>query len=309
MPEPARRGVAREVGRVGDYIVEQSAAAADALAPVIAAIVSAMRSAKTAAQAVKKADKAIDAFSDDDAIGDAIFVAMAMADMAGQLAARVNASGRIELDEKSVPLLDRPWIEALEEFRARGIVTPDELSKMLATYADRSVEARALMLRRIQDEVRSKLDAAIAEGQTIGQWVDALESGKESLGITLDDPAYLETVFRTNVQSAYGAGRFRALTDPDVIAQRPYVQYRTTGDDFVRPSHALLDGKIFRADDPTWHAIAPPNGFNCRCSFVSLSQEDFDAERASVSKSVPKGAEPDPGFDGPPVRNIERPML
>lgn len=243
-----------------------------------------------------------------------MFVPMAMSDMAGQLMVRSSETSRIVLsaDTESLAFLDRPWIEALDEFRARGVVKPDELRRLLAIYAQRSVEARELLLRRVQRVVREKLEAAIAEGRTIDQWVDDLESERETLGITLDDPAYLETVFRTNVQSAYGAGRFRALTDPDVQSRRPYVQYRTVGDAFVRPSHALLDGKIYKVDDPTWHVIAPPNGFNCRCSTISLSEDAYQEERASgrgISRKIPKGAEPDEGFDGPPVRIVEKSML
>lgn len=110
------------------------------------------------------------------------------------------------------------------------------------------------------------------------------------------------TVFRTNVQAAYGAGRFRAMTDPAVIEARPFVEYRTVGDALVRPSHAILAGTCYHSASATWHRIAPPGGFRCRCSMVTLSRDE--AKGREILGEIPAGGEPDPGFDGPPVARL-----
>nr|WP_237150649.1 MULTISPECIES: phage minor head protein [unclassified Pseudomonas] len=36
--------------------------------------------------------------------------------------------------------------------------------------------------------------------------------------------------------------------------------------------HSALHGQIFRHDDPIWATIYPPNGFNCRCRVIALSE-------------------------------------
>jgi SPP1 gp7 family putative phage head morphogenesis protein len=47
-----------------------------------------------------------------------------------------------------------------------------------------------------------------------------------------------------------------------------YLQYRTAGDDKVRPEHAALNGVTLPMSDPFWDEYYPPNGWNCRCNVV-----------------------------------------
>lgn len=67
----------------------------------------------------------------------------------------------------------------------------------------------------------------------------------------------------------------------------PYWEYKTVGDDKVRPEHQLLEGIILPANDPRWKEIWPPNGWKCRCYIIPrLAAEvkgiDFEAMRARV---------------------------
>jgi len=69
----------------------------------------------------------------------------------------------------------------------------------------------------------------------------------------------------------------------------PYWEYKTAGDDRVRPSHRMLEGIILPANDPRWDKIWPPNGWKCRGYVVPrLASEvvgvDFDAMRARVDE-------------------------
>ncbi|EDQ9668108.1 TPA: phage head morphogenesis protein [Salmonella enterica] len=89
-------------------------------------------------------------------------------------------------------------------------------------------------------------------------------------------PRRLETIFRTNMQSAYMAGRWRQQMA--TVGTHPYLQYVAVMDRRTRPSHAALDGRIFRYDDPGWGAFYPPNGYNCRCRVRALTPEQAEAE-------------------------------
>lgn len=93
----------------------------------------------------------------------------------------------------------------------------------------------------------------------------------------------LKTIFQTNMQSAYMAGRWRELSEQ--TGTRPYWQYVAVRDAQTRPSHEALHGKVFRWDDPIWKVIWPPNGYNCRCSVRALSERDLQRRGLTVSSS------------------------
>jgi len=67
----------------------------------------------------------------------------------------------------------------------------------------------------------------------------------------------------------------------------PYWEYRTVGDDKVRPEHAKLNGIILLAIDPRWLKIWPPNGWKCRCYVIprmahEVKDIDMDEMKARV---------------------------
>lgn len=69
------------------------------------------------------------------------------------------------------------------------------------------------------------------------------------------------------------------MTDGDEY----YLQYRTTGDERVRESHAALDGITLPPSDPFWRSYLPPNGWRCRCDAVQVLRDDYpmsDPDRA-----------------------------
>lgn len=67
-----------------------------------------------------------------------------------------------------------------------------------------------------------------------------------------------------------------AISMVENIKDRPYWMYNAVLDSRTRPSHRALHGKVFRADDPIWDKIYPPNGWNCRCTVIPLDQEDLN---------------------------------
>lgn len=56
-----------------------------------------------------------------------------------------------------------------------------------------------------------------------------------------------------------------------------YLQYRTAGDDKVRPEHAALHGVTLPMSDPFWDEYYPPNGWNCRCTVVQVLKDKYPA--------------------------------
>jgi len=119
--------------------------------------------------------------------------------------------------------------------------------------------------------------------------------------------AYAAQVFQTNIASAYTAGRFAQVEDPDVAHAIGAFRYTTAGDIDVRDNHAAADGMIAAPGDPVWTKMRPPAGFNCRCGLDLMSWPELrrmglvDRPGHVRTGRVPPGAFPDPGFKMGPL--------
>ncbi len=144
-------------------------------------------------------------------------------------------------------------------------------------YAKAFTVAKLARLGILQD-IRNAVETALKEGQTEAWFRKELEDTLKKKGwwgkqvdvdpVTLEAQLYqagstrrLQTIYRTNLQTAYMAGRQRQF-DAEA-ARAPFVQYLAVRDSRTRPAHAALHGKVFRLDDPAVDVISAPNGFNC----------------------------------------------
>ena len=91
--------------------------------------------------------------------------------------------------------------------------------------------------------------------------------------ITLGSPRRLQTIYQTNLQSAYMAGHYKQ--NMENAQDRPWWEYSAVMDRRTRPAHAALNGLTFRFDDPFWDSHHPPQGFNCRCSVRTFDDEQL----------------------------------
>jgi len=129
----------------------------------------------------------------------------------------------------------------------------------------------------------------------------------------LGSPRRLQIIFDTNMRTSYAAGRWARFQRTK--ADRPYLMYSAVLDNRTRPQHRAWHGTTLPIDDPWWQTHFPPNGWNCRCTVVSLSEEqharmhaagqiktqapptemvEFRNNRTGEIATVPKGI--DPGF-------------
>jgi SPP1 gp7 family putative phage head morphogenesis protein len=110
------------------------------------------------------------------------------------------------------------------------------------------------------------------------------------------NPSHVENIFRTNVMGAYGAGRHAEMTQPAVLAARPYWQVLGVDDARTRETHRAAHGKVFRANDPGWKTAYPPFGYMCRCRVVSRSEADLTRLGLTVATWAGVSGLPDSGF-------------
>ncbi|WP_375588102.1 phage minor head protein [Hoeflea alexandrii] len=81
-----------------------------------------------------------------------------------------------------------------------------------------------------------------------------------------------QTIFETNLRTAYAAGRYAQMSAPDTLAAFPYWQYNHSGAVHPRVDHKAWDGLCLAADDPFWQTNYPPNGFRCGCFVTPVSR-------------------------------------
>jgi len=110
-----------------------------------------------------------------------------------------------------------------------------------------------------------------------------ISDGEETVTIKLGSPWRLKTIYRTNIQTSYMAGRYKEQIDN--TENRPYFQYVAVMDRRTRPSHAMLNGRVFRYDDEFWNSFYPPNGWGCRCRVRALSDENLKNRNLDVDSS------------------------
>jgi SPP1 gp7 family putative phage head morphogenesis protein len=94
-------------------------------------------------------------------------------------------------------------------------------------------------------------------------------------------PWHLDTITRTNLQSAFSKGRYIEQRNSD----NPYWQYMATLDGRETELCHSLDGQVFRKNDAFWGHYYPPNHFNCRSTVVTLDEDTLKEEGLEVEQS------------------------
>lgn len=167
------------------------------------------------------------------------------------------------------PDWDVKWNEAQAKARAvAGIHRQDIVGEFHAAMYEAAKSGKSFEAWR--DEVQGRLKAHDWHLLKDGDIVDGDTGEVLGRGITKHR---METIFRTQMQSAYMAGHWQAFEEGRDDA--PWLQYSAILDSRTRQSHAAAHGAVYHIDDPFWDYFYPPNGFNCRCTVRALSDGDL----------------------------------
>jgi SPP1 gp7 family putative phage head morphogenesis protein len=187
--------------------------------------------------------------------------------------------------------------EAEAWFDARFPLTKD-LKEQLGIYAGRRAWTIAGVAQLdIVTEVFESLQRAIVNGTPLGEWKRDIRArigerwGKQT-------SSRLETIFRTNVQTAYNRGRWVQMKDPAVVRLRPYWMFDALLDTRTTPICKERNGTVLKQEDTWWQSNVPPLHHRCRSSIRSLTPEA--AKRRGGNGQPPKADPPDAGFGEEP---------
>lgn len=192
--------------------------------------------------------------------------------------------------------------EAADYFKERVPVTASQFYKISEQYRSLAFTVSGYTKAHILKKFYDELQTALEDGTTLSQFRSNMNEFLEANGYEGLDPLQADNIFRTNIQTAYNVGHYQKMTDPTVMKLRPYWQYDAVNDSHTRPSHLMMDGKVFPADSPVWDTWYPPNGFRCRCKVRTLSQRQVEQRGLTVEAAAPSALRPDPQFDTNPAK-------
>jgi SPP1 gp7 family putative phage head morphogenesis protein len=199
--------------------------------------------------------------------------------------------------------------EALAWFRARVAVTPEEFRSLTETARRRAFTVSGVNQLDLINEVVAALDQAVEKGIDFAEFRELIgEKLEAAWGDDVLNPAWrLENIYRTNVQSAYSAGRYKQQTDPDVLRARPFWLYDAVLDSNTSAICRGLNGTLLPADHPRWSEIYPPNHFGgCRSAVRSLTAAAAERRGGATGEPTQK---PDAAFAHAPALDDYEPDL
>lgn len=182
---------------------------------------------------------------------------------------RENKGLAASLDVKLSPALELSTFGNVVEFlRKRRGVNLTELKQQYDTLAFQIVSG---VSDDITNDITTTVDDLISNGAHVREAKQVMAAKFAEYGIKPSSKSNLETIFRTQSQITFAAGKYEVENnDPDIADILWGYRYVTVGDDRVRPTHAALDGVTLPKDDPFWNTLYPPNGYNCRCQAIPL---------------------------------------
>lgn len=191
--------------------------------------------------------------------------------------------------------------EAIAWFQRRFPVTEAVLAALGEYAGERAWTVAGIAQLDVVLDVFRSIEQAIANGTPLDEW-------KQEMGEKLfaawgkRDSARVETIFLTNVQKAYNAGRWRQVKDPLVVKARPFLGYDAILDGRTSPVCKRCDGTLLPADDPWWESHVPPLHHRCRSTIRSFTKREAD-RRGGVKRpgEDTEDSQPDEGFGAAPT--------
>lgn len=190
--------------------------------------------------------------------------------------------------------------EAIAWHRDRVHLTKAQWDKLVAYAKKKAFTVAGVAQLDMVSEVWRAIDRALDQGTTLTDFKKAIGEHLQNAwqGTVAAPGSRVETIFRTNVQLAYSAGRYEQAVE--VKDERPYWMFDALLDSRASEICEECDGTVRPADDPWWRTHQPPLHHNCRSSLTTLTPER--AGERGVSKRGPAVPARD-GFGQPPSQD------
>lgn len=196
-----------------------------------------------------------------------------------------------------------PFEEAVSFMKARVPLTKSEWNPLEEKLRFRAFTVAALSEPDAIERIRGQLLNTLESGAGVKElWDTAKLEDMAGIG---QNPHYWENVYRTNIQTAYNAGRAAEFmrNQPEYITLVGVEDLRQT-DICYSLTHNPV---ILPATHPFWKTHWPPFHFRCRTTVRGMYPEEVEAMREDGSfvrideKALKKTVKPAKGFGGNPI--------
>lgn len=203
----------------------------------------------------------------------------------------VKPAAFLELGDGTTPIMladggvanfvTSPFAEAIRIFNQKKIVSRKAFDRLSARAKEKAFTIGKGASKDMISVAKDELSKALVDGDDLRLFSARLEDRFESAGFVKLNPSHVETIFRNGTMGAYASGRHEQMTQPAVLAARPYWQIKGPNDQRKRPAHKAALDKVVRADDPAWkRGMRPPWGHNCFLPETRVAGRFIGASRA-----------------------------
>ena len=191
-----------------------------------------------------------------------------------------------------------PFEEAIGFFRQKARIPTAHWTDVWRTGHSRGFMVAGAATDALLEDFQGALKKALGSGTTLGEFRKDFDAIVTKHGWAYNGtPGWRSRIiYETNLSTAYSAGRYAQLTEPETLAAFPYWQYVHSGSRHPRLQHLAWNGLVLRADDPFWSSHYPPNGWRCGCRVAPVSGRGL----ARMGKTAP---DPSPPIETRPWRN------
>lgn len=191
-----------------------------------------------------------------------------------------------------------PYAEAVEYLKKRDVIKKVDYNKLSDKMRFRAFTASRIADGDLLKRINSELIKNVNDGKGLKDFLSLTKTdilNKVGMGAG-GQGWYWETVYRTNVQTAYNTGRMMGFEEDKPLALH-FVGIEDSRQTDVCHS---LSNVIRPYDDPLWEKYIPPLHFGCRSTVRAIYDEDELPDEWTSLEGIEKPAK---GFGTNPLEN------
>lgn len=195
-------------------------------------------------------------------------------------------------------VFNQPPHKAIQYLEQKQLMPSEDWWRVQGNAHNKAFVISHMTRMDLLEDIRQSLIDAQKNGWDLKKWSEVIEPKMKARGwwgkqevfteagqrsVQLGNPYRLKTIYQTNMAQAYEAGRQSVMFDDNPLF--PYLRYSAILDNKTRPRHRALHGVVMLKSDPAWSAIAPKNGYNCRCTVIELMDGEVQGQKIKVYDS------------------------